>query len=145
MDVRYSAILPVSGSTLAVISFIFIPRIPRIVFLASSTATSAASSQLLSDVPTISTILATLVTSVFRRSSQPACDDVSFLPLSSSPLLDVIIEKNQSTFEISVLIQSCSKLERGTKHFFLSPQLCGNIFYYSYLSKLVTRKCFNSA
>jgi hypothetical protein len=71
------------------------PRIPRIVFLASSIATSAASSQLLFDVPTISTILATLVVAVWPRSSSssssssssflPPCeDDVSFLPVSSS-------------------------------------------------------------
>ena len=66
MDVRYSTIVPLSGSTFAVISFILIPRIPRIVFLASSIATSAASSQLLFDVPTISTILATLVIGVSR-------------------------------------------------------------------------------
>lgn len=64
MDVRYSTIVPLSGSTFAVISFILIPRIPRIVFLASSIATSAASSQLLFDVPTISTILAILVIGV---------------------------------------------------------------------------------
>jgi integrase len=59
----------------------------------------------LSDVPTISTILATLVTGVSRRSSLPACDEnVSFLPVFSfSSLLEVIIEKNQSTFKISVL------------------------------------------
>jgi hypothetical protein len=112
MDVRYSTIVPLSGSTFAVISFILIPRIPRIVFLASSIATSAASSQLLFDVPTISTILATLVIGVSRRFSQPACDEnVSFLLVFSlSSLLEVIIEKTQSTFKISVLIESCSQL-----------------------------------
>lgn len=109
-DVRYSTNLPVSGSTLAVISFILIPRIPRIVFLASSIATSAASSQLLFDVLTISTILATLVVAVWPRSSSflPPCEDyVSFLPVSSSSSsrLEVIIRKNQSTSQISVLTQ----------------------------------------
>ena len=88
-DVRYSTSLPVSGSTLAVISFILIPRILRIVFLASSIATSAASSQLLFDVPTISTILATLVVAVWPRSSSsflPPCEyDVSFLPARPPP------------------------------------------------------------
>jgi hypothetical protein len=79
-----------------------IPRIPRIVFLASSIATSAASSQLLFDVPTISTILATLVVAVWPRSSSsflpPYEDDVSFLPVSSSSSsrLEVIIRKKST-------------------------------------------------
>lgn len=59
MHVRNLVILPVFGSTFAAISFTSIPVIPWSVFLASIAVTVAASSQLSSELPMISSILAT--------------------------------------------------------------------------------------